>query len=199
MNNPDAPAATPPREPATTGFTVITTPIQPAVNSTFDSVVPVVWRRSPGRQDLWFSLFFRRVAYAFASKGTPPGGREVGADNGAVRAPVVAVVVARSDVQHPRRVPLGGLTRCLVFRGAFAPPSTNTQASWRICGFVGWSWTGRTSVCRPKQPPQLELTRTGSRMVVRPVKGGSATSSLMILPLGSMDGNRLPLIARSRV
>ena len=48
----------------------------------------------------------------------------------------MAAVVARPNVQHPQRVPLGGLPAVWCYETRFAPLSTNTQASWKMYRFV---------------------------------------------------------------
>ena len=63
-------------------------------------------------------------------------------------------VVARSDVQHPQRVPLGGLPAVWCSGARSRSLSTNTQASWKMCRFVWPSWTGLSTnaSCQPEKP-----------------------------------------------
>ena len=54
----------------------------------------------------------------------------------------MAAVVARPNVQHPQRVPLGGLPAVWCSGARSRSLSTNTQASWKMCSFVWPGWTG---------------------------------------------------------
>jgi hypothetical protein len=54
----------------------------------------------------------------------------------------MAVVVARPNVQHPQRVPLGGLPAVWCSGARSRSLSTNTQVSWKMCSFVWPGWTG---------------------------------------------------------
>ena len=49
----------------------------------------------------------------------------------------MAAVVARPDVQHPQRVPHGGLPAVWCSGARSRSLSTNTQGSWKMCSF-GW-------------------------------------------------------------
>jgi hypothetical protein len=60
----------------------------------------------------------------------------------------MAVVVARPSVQHPQRVPLGGLPAVWCSGARSRSLSTNTQASWKMCSFVWPYWTGPSTNCR---------------------------------------------------
>jgi hypothetical protein len=76
---------------------------------------------SQQRRDLFYgivNLGFFAALHVFASKGAQPGEGDVGADKGGVWPPWVA----RPNVQHPQRVPLGGLPDVWCSRGAFTPP-----------------------------------------------------------------------------
>jgi hypothetical protein len=54
----------------------------------------------------------------------------------------MAAVVARPNVQHPQRVPLGGLPAVWCSGARSRSLSTNTQASWKMCSSVWPEWTG---------------------------------------------------------
>jgi len=49
----------------------------------------------------------------------------------------MAAVVARPNVQHPQRVPLGGLPAVWCSGARSRSLSTNTRASWKMCTLVG--------------------------------------------------------------
>ena len=63
---------------------------------------------------------------------------------------------------HPQRVPLGGLPAVWCFGGAFAPLSTNTSASWKICGFVGRVGRGCQISCGASAASSRVLIRRSS-------------------------------------
>src|SRR5258706_10312713 len=75
---------------------------------------------------------FFAALHMFASKSAQSDEGDVGAENGCG----MTAVVARPSVQHPRRVPLGGLPAVWCSGGAFALLSTNTQTSWNMYSFV---------------------------------------------------------------
>jgi hypothetical protein len=54
----------------------------------------------------------------------------------------MAAAVPRPNVQHPQRVPLGGLPAVWCSGARLRSLSTNTQASWKMCSFVWPGWTG---------------------------------------------------------
>ena len=68
----------------------------------------------------------------------------------------MAAVVARPNVQHPQRVPLGGLPAVWCSGARSRSLSTNTQASWKMCSF-GWR---AERGCQPtsSRPPAFSLT-----------------------------------------
>jgi hypothetical protein len=68
----------------------------------------------------------------------------------------MAVVVARPNVQHPQRVPLGGLPAVWCSRECSRSLSTNTHASWKMCSFVRPGWTGSSTSARRVREPGLE-------------------------------------------
>src|SRR5690242_2125475 len=72
-----------------------------------DSGAPLIGQSQQNRDlpDRIVNRWFFRALHEFASKGVQPGEDDVGADTGKVW----PVVVARPSVQHPQRVPLGGL------------------------------------------------------------------------------------------
>jgi hypothetical protein len=82
------------------------------------------------------NLGFLAELHVFASKGAHPDEGNVGAD----KRRGMAAVVARPNVQHPQRVPLGGLPAVWCSGARSRSLSTNTQASWNMCSF-GYSLT----------------------------------------------------------
>ena len=60
----------------------------------------------------------------------------------------MAAVVARPNVQHPQRAPLGGVTAVWCSGARSRSLSTNTQASWKMCSFVWPGWTGLSTPVR---------------------------------------------------
>ena len=62
----------------------------------------------------------------------------------------MAAVVARPNVQHPQRVPLGGLPAVWCSGARLRSLSTNTQASWKMCTFAlaYWKVLSKAFVCR---------------------------------------------------
>src|ERR1039458_470047 len=58
----------------------------------------------------------------------------------------MAAVVARLDVQHPQRVPLGGPPAVWCSGAPSRSLSTNTQASWKMCSVVWPDWTAPSAI-----------------------------------------------------
>ena len=83
------------------------------------------------------NIWFLAPLHVLASEGAQPGEDDVGVD----KRRGVAAVVARPNVQAPTTSPAWRPARYLVIRSAFAPLSTNTQASWIMCSFVWPGWT----------------------------------------------------------
>src|ERR1022692_1926919 len=94
------------------------------------------WHRQP-----WVP---RRVA-CVRPQGAHPDEGNVGAD----KRRGMAAVVARPNVQHPQRVPLGGLPAVWCSGARSRSLSTNTRASWKMCTSAGPGWTEQfTDQCR---------------------------------------------------
>src|SRR6185369_10344133 len=98
-----------------------------------DSSAPLE-SRTQQRRDLFdgiVNLEFFTTLHVLASMGAQPSQDDVGVDTGGK-----AAVVARPKVQHPQRVPLGGLPAVWCSGARSRPLSTNTQPSWKMCSFV---------------------------------------------------------------
>lgn len=77
------------------------------------------------------------VLHPFASQGAPLGGDSVGANRRRTWPPIIGTVWLLDPCPAPTTSPAWRPARYLVFRGAFAPLSTNTGQSLKIFGFVG--------------------------------------------------------------
>ena len=120
----------------------------------------------------------------FASKGAQPDEGDVGA--GQRRG--MAAVVARPNVQHPQRVPLGGLPAVWCSGARPRSLSTNTQVIWKMCSFVCPLPTllSTNASCQPEKPENSQVKTWGSAST----QGLSAHPRMTSLPTGENPATR---------